>query len=483
MEKKIQSIANPKLSLNILTSEEVQQIHTVTLDVIETAGVRFPSPKAIDILEDHGAQVDRNSMVARIPGNIIEEYLTKAPPTYDLAALDPALDLPLDGNHSYLGTDGCGVEIIDVFSGERRRATKEDVSDVARVADYLDAIAFHWVAISAQDRPVESRSLHELDAVWNVSKKHMQTESIVTEIEMNTAVEMAALLVGGREELRKRPVLSIMQCTLSPLGHDGGSLEAGMIAAQAGLPVGFMTMASCGFNAPITLAGNLVVGNAEVISALALMQMVAPGCPVFYAAAQTVIDLRTGGYTGGGPEDYLFGAATNVLADFYNVPLSMGAFATGAKEPDWQAAVDNSFSSFMAVATLSDMLLGAGLLHGSRILSYEMLLMDAEIWSILEAMFKGIVVNDETLAVDIIRDVGPGGNYLSQHHTRQHMRKRWQPALMDRRLYDVWEQKKDGARDWAREKAQQILEEYHPEPLDIKLQDELQRILTGIEKK
>jgi trimethylamine--corrinoid protein Co-methyltransferase len=98
-------------------------------------------------------------------------------------------------------------------------------------------------------------------------------------------------------------------------------------------------------------------------------------------------------------------------------------------------------------------------------------------------MFKGIVVNDETLAVEIIRDVGPGGNYLSQHHTRQHMRKRWQPALMDRRSYDVWEQKKDGARDWAREKAQQILEEYHPEPLDIKLQDELQRILTGIEKK
>ena len=481
MSKQIKSISSPKLSLNILTPEEVQQIHTATLDVIESVGIRFPSSKALDVLEAHGAAVDRDSMVARIPGTVIEDYLAKAPPTYDLSALDPALDLPLDGNHSYLGTDGCGVEILDVFSGVRRRAIKQDISDVARVADWLDAIAFHWVPISAQDCPPESRSLHELQAIWRVSQKHLQTESIVTEHEMHAAVEMAALLAGGKEALRKRPILSIMQCTYSPLAHDGGSLEAGLVAAEAGLPVGYMTMASAGSNGPITLAGNLVVGNAEVISALALMQMHAPGCPVYYAAAQTMTDLRTGAYTGGGPEDYLFGAATNVLSDFYRVPLSMGAYATGAKEPDWQAGVDNALSAFMAVSTLSDMLLGAGLLHGSRILSYEQLLMDAEIWSLLENMFKGIVVNPETLALDTIRAVGPGGNFLSQKHTRQHMRERWLPTLIDRRPYNIWEEKRDGARQWAREKAQQILQEYHPAPLDSQLDEELTRIIGRIE--
>jgi len=481
MSKQIKSISSPKLSLNILTPEEVQQIHTATLDVIESVGIRFPSSKALDVLEAHGAAVDRDSMVARIPGTVIEDYLAKAPPTYDLSALDPALDLPLDGNHSYLGTDGCGVEILDVFSGARRRAIKQDISDVARVADWLDAIAFHWVPISAQDCPPESRSLHELQAIWRVSQKHLQTESIVTEHEMLAAVEMAALLAGGKEALRKRPILSIMQCTYSPLAHDGGSLEAGLVAAEAGLPVGYMTMASAGSNGPITLAGNLVVGNAEVISALALMQMHAPGCPVYYAAAQTMTDLRTGAYTGGGPEDYLFGAATNVLSDFYRVPLSMGAYATGAKEPDWQAGVDNALSAFMAVSTLSDMLLGAGLLHGSRILSYEQLLMDAEIWSLLENMFKGIVVNPETLALDTIRAVGPGGNFLSQKHTRQHMRERWLPTLIDRRPYNIWEEKRDGARQWAREKAQQILQEYHPAPLDSQLDEELTRIIGRIE--
>jgi len=481
MKKKIKSITNPKLSLNILSAGEVEQIHTATLDVIESTGVKFPSPKALDILEDHGAEVDRTTKIARIPGNIVETYISKAPPAYSLAALQSALDLPLDGNHSFLGTDGCGVEIIDAFSGEVRRSTKEDVSDVARVADYLEEISFHWVALSAQDCPPESRSLHELDAVWSVSDKHLQTESIVTEREMEAAVEMGAAISGGLEELRSRPVLSIMQCTLSPLGHDGGSLEAGLVAAKAGLPVGFMTMASCGSGGPVTLAGNLVVGNAEVISAMALMQMAAPGSPFYYAAAQTALDLRTGAYTGGGPEDFLFGAASNLLANFYHIPLSMGAFATGAKEPDWQAAVDNSLSSFMAVSTLSDMLLGAGLLHGSRIFSYEMLLMDAEIWSILESMFKGILVNEETLAVDVIREVGPGGNFLGQKHTRKHMRDRWQTELMDRRPYNLWEKDKDGARDWAGDKAQKILSSYHPEPRDEKLQSELRKIISSVE--
>jgi trimethylamine--corrinoid protein Co-methyltransferase len=246
---------------------------------------------------------------------------------------------------------------------------------------------------------------------------------------MRGAVEMAAVVAGGRDALRRRPVLSIMQCTISPLAHDGGSLEAGLIAAEAGLPVGYMTMASCASSAPVTLAGNLVVGNAEVISALALMQLAYPGAPVYYAAAQTAMDLRTGGYTGGGPEDYLFGAATNRLADFYNVPLSMGAFATGAKEPDWQAAVDGCFSSFMASIVGSDMLLGCGLLHGSRILSYEQMVMDCEIYSIVRKMLAGLVIDEEMIALDVIRAVGPGGHFLTQKHTRQHMRDLWQSRL------------------------------------------------------
>jgi trimethylamine--corrinoid protein Co-methyltransferase len=193
------------------------------------------------------------------------------------------------------------------------------------------------------------------------------------------------------------------------------------------------------------------------------------------------MDLRTGSYTGGGPEDYLFGAATNLLADFYNVPLSMGAFATGAKEPNWQAAIDGSFSSFMASLTGSDMLLGCGLLHGSRILSYEQMVMDCEIYSIVRKMMEGIIVDEETLALDVIRAVGPAGQFLTQKHTRQHMRELWQPRLFDRRTYNVWEEKREGAREWAGARARDLLQNYKPDPLDPKLAEELARIITSLE--
>lgn len=389
----------------------------------------------------------------------------------------------MDGNHVFVGTDGCGVQVIDLESGQPRRSRLQDVADIARVADYVEEVGFHWVAVSAQDQPPESRGLHELLAVWQNSTKHVQTESVYASVaEARAAVEMAAAIAGGREALRERPILSIMQCTAPPLGHDGGSLEAGLIAAEVGLPVGFMTMTSCASTAPVTLAGNLVVGNAEVISALALMELAYPGAPIYYAAAQTTMDLRTGGYTGGGPEDYLFGAATNILADFYNVPLSMGSFATGAKEPNWQAGIDNSLSTFMASVVMSDMLLGVGLLHGSRIWSFEQMLMDCEIFDIIHQLMQGIVVDEESLALDVIAAVGPGGNFLKQKHTKKNMRQLWLPKYFDRRPYEVWEQEQDGARDWARAEAQRILATHQPEPLEPKLAEELRRIIAAVEK-
>jgi trimethylamine--corrinoid protein Co-methyltransferase len=356
------------------------------------------------------------------------------------------------------------------------------VRDIARVADATEEVAFHWVAVSAQDAPVEARGLHEIKAVWENSTKHVQTESIYNIHEANAAMEMAALLVDGKENLKKRPVLSLMQCTAPPLGHDGGSLDAALIAAEHGIPTGFMTMASCLTTGPVTLAGNLAVGNAEVIAATALLQLAFPGAPVFYAAAQTASDLRLGSYTGGGPEDYLFGAATNVLADFYNIPLSMGSFATGAKEPNWQAGIDGSLSTFMASVVMSDMLLGCGFLHGSRIWSYAEMMMDCEIFSIIHKMMQGIVVDEETLALDTIANVGPGGHYLAQKHTRRHMRELFMPQFMDRRPYSEWEEKKDDARDWATAKARRILKEHQPETLDPKLSTEMERIIKSVEK-
>jgi trimethylamine--corrinoid protein Co-methyltransferase len=482
MNKDIKSIQDPRLKLDILRPEDVQKIHEATLKIIAHTGVRFPSKRALEIWERNGAEVDYDTMVVKAPGELIEEAIKLCPPAYTLAARDPEQDLPLDGNHVYLGTDGCGVQIIDLYSGELRTSRLDDVADIARIADATEEIAFHWVPVSAQDKPAESRGLSELKAVWENSTKHVQTESVYNEAEAYAAVEMAKMVAGDSEALRNHPPLSIMQCTASPLGQDGGSLDAALIVAEAGIPVGFMTMASCLTTGPATLAGNLALGNAEVISAAALIQLAYPGTPFFYAAAQTSSDLRTGAYTGGGPEDFLFGAATNVLADFYDIPLSMGSFATGAKEPNWQAGIDNSLSTFMASVVMSDMLLGAGLLHGSRIWSYAQMMMDCEIFDIVYSMMKGIPVNEETLALEAIHNVGPHGHFLAQKHTRKHMRELWMPKFMDRRPYEVWLEKGDNGPDWALEKARQIHESHQPEALDPKISREFASIIAAVEQ-
>jgi trimethylamine--corrinoid protein Co-methyltransferase len=481
MSGRIQSITDPRLKLKILGDQDIQRIHEATLKVIERVGVRFPSKRALQIWADAGAEVDFERMVVRARGELIESALSSCPPSYCLAAREPQQDLVLDGNHIYLGTDGCGVEVIDIEGTRRRTSRLQDVRDIALIADAMEQIAFHWVPVSAQDVPAGTRGLHELKAIWENSTKHAQTESIYNAHEARVAIAMAELIAGDKAALRKRPVLSLMQCTASPLGHDGGSLDAALLASEAGIPTGFMTMAACLTTGPATLAGNLVVGNAEVVAGTALIQLASPGAPVFYAAAQTASDLRSGAYTGGGPEDFLFGGATNALADFYRIPLSMGSFATGAKEPNWQAGIENSLSTFMASASMADMLLGVGFLHGSRIWSYAEMMLDCEIFSIVQKMMQGIVVDEETLAFETIAAVGSTGNFLTQKHTRQHMRDLFVPEFMDRRPYAEWETKGDDAKDWALAKARRILATHQPEPLDVKVSKEMEAMISAAE--
>lgn len=465
--------------LEVLSTAAIGRIHEATLDVIERVGVRFPSARAQAIWAEHGATVDRSTGIVKASRALIEGALRTAPRAYTLGARDPGLDLPLDGEHVYVGTDGCGIEVLDPWSLEVRRSSLADVGDIARVADALPEIAFHWVAVSAQDVEPSTRSLEEVAAIWRNSTKHVQTESIVTPEEAETAIAMAEVLNGSAESLRARPVLSFMQCTISPLAHDGGAIDASLVAASHGVPVGFMTMASCAFSGPATVAGSLVTGNAEVVTAMALMQLAYPGAPVYYAAAQTAMDLRTGAYTGGGPEDFLFGAATNQLADFYDVPLSMGAYATGAKRSDWQAGLENGLSAFMATVVGSDMLLGAGLLHGSRIWSYEQMILDTEIASIVDKVCEGFAVDDEALALDAIAEVGPGGDFLTSPHTRTAMRGMWKARYLDRRPYGAWEADPDKYHREALERARTLLREHRPEPLDPAQDAELDRLIAA----
>jgi trimethylamine--corrinoid protein Co-methyltransferase len=470
----------PRLRWDVLSSSDIERIHEATLQILEGVGIRFPSARALDILESNGCTVDRQSETARLPRTIVMDAVARVPEQYLLAGRDPACDMIIDRAHCYLSNDGSGVFVYDHHTGEKRPSTKADAATSARFVDALPNVSYYWgPVVTSQDVPPASKALHDSEAVLTNTSKHYQAVTTVGERPARLLVEMAAAIVGGTAELRRRPIISFMQCAVDPLGHDGPNLEANLVAAEHGLASGFMPMPLMAGTGPATMAGNLVVQNAEALSGVVLLELAFPGCPAFFAGAPSAMDLKTGGYTAG-PEDYLLAAGATQLAHFYGVPMAMGTMATSAKEPDWQAAVDDSLSTFASVMTCADMMNGCGLLNGSKILSYPHLVMESEIYGIVQKVAAGVVVDDDTLAVDLIAKVGPNGTYLSEKHTRRHMKDIWRPTVWDRTPYDVWlSGGKKGALDKATTIADDILANHRPEPLPDDVVAELARIVAG----
>jgi trimethylamine--corrinoid protein Co-methyltransferase len=472
-----------RLRCDVLGKVDEEAIHETVLTVLEDVGVSFPNAKALRILAAGGCRVDQARQVARLPRAVVLAALAGAPKQFILAGRDVACDVALDGRHCYLSNDGCGLYVLDADTGERRPSTKQDVADSARLVDALANVSFYWgPLVTAEDRPQATKCLHELEAIFLNTSKHVQAVDVVGGRPARLAIEMAAALAGGYEELRRRPLLSFIACPVDPLGNEGASLEVGLAAAKFGLPCGFLSMTmGCG-TAPATIAGNLVVNLAAVLADTVLLQLAAPGTPVFFAGAPTVMNLRSGGYASGNPEDHLLAAGAVQMAHFYGLPVAVGTMGSGAKDPGWQTGVEDSLSTLASVLSGADMMNGCGLLYGSRIASFAHLVMDSEIYSVAARVAAGIDVSDETLALETIRKVGPNGTYLAEKHTRRHMREMWQPTVYDRSSFDAWQRAgRRGALERAGEIAASLLRTQEPAPLPAGAAAELAAIVARAE--
>ena len=468
----------PKLKLDVLDSDELESIQSATLDLLETVGVRFPSEEALRIFAEHGARVDEESQIVRIHSDLVKKALSQAPRSYKLAGRVKEADLLLDGSRSYFGTDGVGVETLDFITGASRSSTKEDVAKMARVADALSSIGFYWPMVSAQDYGLTA-PLHEIEASFKNTVKHVQTVTSVDETLANYAIRMAEIISGDRESMRAAPPLSALICTITPLSQDKEAIEAAMAYAKAGIPVGFMAMPTLGSTAPATTGGALVVGNAELVSAIVLMQLVAPGAPVFYSLCASVMDPQTAGYIVGIPEKYLCNTAGVQLAHDWGVPVLAGSFAMDAPEPaTWQLGRDSVYTSLMVAMAGADLAEGLGMIKSSTLLVPEQIIFDDEIYHTHRALVEGVDTSIDGLAMDAIKNVGPGGHFLAQKHTRKHLRKIWIPELSHPRI-SQGEAPSADIRQRARDKFDLILKEHMPEPLEESVQRELQAILDA----
>jgi trimethylamine--corrinoid protein Co-methyltransferase len=395
-----------------------------------------------------------------------------------MGARVPALDMELDGSSFYCATDGCGVETIDFDTRERRPSVKDDVAKMARVADYLSSIGFYWPIVSAQDHAATA-PLHELDASFGNTVKHVQTETVMDEPMARYAVEMARVIAGDEETMRERPPLSSLVCTIAPLAQDRGGMESALVFAEAGLPVGFMSMANAGSTGPATLAGTLVAADAEIVAAMVLIQMAHPGAPVYHSMMPGIMHPRTGGYLGTAWEGDLLYAAGVELAHAWGVPTLAGIFGTDAEVPGWQQAAEAGSTFLLTALCGADTGSGMGLTESCTLLYPEALALDTDIYHRVRIDVAGLDTGSEALALDVIKNVGPRGHFLREPHTRDHVRKRKFSDL-------VAQPQLDGSyRDpieVAREKTDWILENHHPKPLDQAQQEAIEDILEAADE-
>jgi trimethylamine--corrinoid protein Co-methyltransferase len=428
--------ARPKMP--VLAPDEIRRIHESTLEILSEVGVMFYSKRALDILAENGATVDFVSTVAKLPPELVARALTTLPRTFTLGGRTPEYDLPLDGEHAYVTSDGCAVFVRDA-DGTVRGSTKQDVADAARVVQALPNFSATSALVSAQDCPPETRVLHEFDACMRNSAKHTIVVSMKEDWEARHLIEMARAVAGGAAELRARPTFSVILCTVSPLHQERFGMDLGFTLAEAGIPLMLYPMPILGATAPVTPAGAAVINNAEIVAAITALQLACPGAKLIHAGGPTALHMRTGAYFANVPEALLLRAIQGQMAAFYGMPAGLGWGGTKAKQPDAQSAYENTLGLLLELFGGADFLFGAGLLDSVQQMSLEELVIADETVGMVSRLLRGVNVCDESLAVDLIKKMGFSGNYLFDGHTRKHVRELWQTRLGETGTFESWQ--------------------------------------------
>jgi len=469
--------------LRLITRRKVEDIHVATLEVLEQVGMRTTSKKILKVFLDAGADVESKTKTIKIPQHLVKEALKKAPKQIILCGRNPENDVLLEDNRVYFGMGGTPVPYIrDIETGEFRRPKKKDMEDASRLGDALPNISFLMSIAGAFDVPYEVEYLHEWDALFNNTEKPI-LYSCPDEYPAKKLLEMAAAVAGGMDELRRRPILCLYSETISPLTFPTQN-ENIIEFAKAGIPVALGPAPMIGVTGPGTVVGSTVVSNAENLAAITLSQLVGPGTPIIYAPWANVMDPITTRVAYAAPEFTLNAVLNAQMAEYYELPRWGFAGCSDSKLPDAQAGAEVMMMSLMNALAGINLLHDCGYLAGGSVGSMEMAVICDEVLGMVSRILRGVEVNDETLAVDVIREIGPEGNFLSHRHTLKLIEKELHmPRLFDRTSEVTWAKAgKKEIREVAREKVKKILKEHHPEPLPRNVQQELAEIVKQAEK-
>jgi len=467
-----------------LAADELARVHEASLRILAETGVRVHGELGLPLLEGAGAQVDRESGIARIPRDLVERALALAPTAWTLGARNPALDFPMPSAKSAYSIDGTAAFVRDFTTGERRYGTKADITAAMRVLRACDLAAMAWPPVAASDMPVGSRPLHEFAAMLAGFSGHGEHELH----RRAQAPFLKALLVafaGSEADVRQRHAASLVYCPVAPLVHDGPMLDAYLEVGDLDVPIMVLPMPVPGTTGPAALLGNIALANAEALSSVVLFQIAHPGRPLIYGSAVGSMDFRSGGFLAGTPEMGIQSAALTTVGKSYNLPTAAAGCASDAHDAGPEACIEKLLTIIPCAASGADVIIGFGEIDGDQTLLLEQILVDNELAHLAERLVAGVDARDGAELLDDIAEVGPGGHFLAQPTSRTAARSGefYEPALIGRNTLDGWAAAgKPSMYSRARERVEAILAGPVVDPVPGDVIEEVDRILAEADR-
>lgn len=455
------------LDLKVLSQQEIIQVHEASTDILAQTGVLVLSRKILDLLNEHGASVDVDKKLARIPRKLVEACLKTVPRTFPLYDREGNQALIIGNAEPRCASGHNAIFMIDAESSKRRNSTVKDVADFGLISDRLEDIDIVGVPVMPQDVTPKASLIYAVKALYESTSKPLffSTESST----VNAAIIKIMKAIAGKDDISGCPSAIGQLSPTSPLLWEEGAVNALYDLANEGIPLTLLPEPISGVSAPYTVAGLLTMHNAELLSGVVISQLVRPGTPVVYGSSWTTYDMKYANAIIGGPETSLLRVAGCQMARYYKMPSHTTAPNSDANAHDEQNAWEKTISMLCSICAGNDIIMNCGMFATGLTVSLEQLVLDDEISGIIKRLYRGITVNPETIAAQVIKQVGPRGNFFLEDHTLEFLRSDEfrENKVSNKKNYANWCQ--DGAPTVvqnAAQKVKEILKTGNRRPLD-----------------
>ena len=468
--------------LRLLSDDDIKQIHETSMKILEETGMKIKNKKARDCFAENGAKVDDATEIVKIPRSLVEKAIETAPSQVMLYAQDEKHDLDLEKTRTHFGTGGTVLYALDLETGKKRKSHTHDVRDIARMVDYCDNVSFYVINTYPQDVPDADADINRFYWALTNTTKHV-TGGMYTMDGLKGAIDIAETVAGGADKLRERPIASFIVLMISPLVMDDLYSDFLIEIARKGLPLVVSSEPLAGATSPVTIAGTIALNNAETLAGITLTQLVNPGTPILYGSTSSIMDMRESTYMAGAVESAMINAGISQMTQYYDLPMYGTAGMSDSKIIDTQAGYESAVTAMTVALSGSNYIHDAvGLLEMCQVFSYDKMVIDNEILANVLRVMRGIEVNEETLALDVIKSVGATGHFLEEKHTAKHLRKEFFfPKVADRQTRAKWEA--DGClttEQRARKIVDKILKKHVPTPVDPEVKAGLRKKYPGL---